>query len=359
MLCGPHQLSFPALLIFHHELGKLYSGLYSTRTATIMDEYSTLRNEYHWTGTSNFLRLSDLLPTLRSFESTNPRDKLYALIPTSIDGGDLLDVDYSLSVEDVYTNAACSIIKNDGNLNFLGHCTAASAASDLTLPSWVPDWTVKIAPEHFYKRSNSGPLYAACGNMPADFQIDRAQLTLRCKGVMLDVVEHTTSTSGDMLPGHEIFDSWLEWISSVGFSTPSPPSADTQTAEEILLRTLVADCGERTGMDMGSRIQTANFRKEYIMDALSADTQKTLRGPHPAYHHRKLFLTRKGYLGLGPKHVLQGDNVSILKGGSVPVILRKNNEHVRMIGEAYVHMIMDGEAIETADDENFETVVIH
>jgi hypothetical protein len=112
-------------------------------------------------------------------------------------------------------------------------------------------------------------------------------------------------------------------------------------------------------MDIGSRIPTADFRKEYVLDALSADTQKTLQGPDPAYHHRKLFLTQKGYLGLGPKHVLQGDIVSILKGGSVPVILRNNNEHVRMIGEAYVHNIMDGEAIEAADDENFETVVIH
>ena len=53
-------------------------------------------------------RLADLLPVLRGFAATNPRGKLNALIPTSIDGDELLDVGYDLAVEEVYTNAALS-----------------------------------------------------------------------------------------------------------------------------------------------------------------------------------------------------------------------------------------------------------
>jgi hypothetical protein len=102
-----------------------------------MEVYSELRREYREKGVSDCLRMADLLPTLRGFAATNPRDKLYALIPTSLDGAELLDVDYGLSVEDVYTQAALAFIRTHRNLNILGHCTKSEKGSKLALPSWV------------------------------------------------------------------------------------------------------------------------------------------------------------------------------------------------------------------------------
>lgn len=118
VLCGSHQVDFDALRECIRDLCQVNAAQFSTRTALIMDEYSQIRRAYHRSGTSDYLQLADLLSTLRGFEATNPRDKLYALIPTSIDGNDLLDVDYALSVEDVYFNAARSILRNDSNLVF-------------------------------------------------------------------------------------------------------------------------------------------------------------------------------------------------------------------------------------------------
>ncbi|KAK4228914.1 heterokaryon incompatibility protein-domain-containing protein [Podospora fimiseda] len=61
--------------------------------------------------------------------------------------------------------------------------------------------------------------------------------------------------------------------------------------------------------------------------------------------NRRLGATERGYLCLLPKHTEVGDQVAILKGGRVPVVLRPRDDGgFRFIGETYVHGIMDGEA---------------
>ncbi|KAL8382349.1 hypothetical protein RB595_006236 [Gaeumannomyces hyphopodioides] len=76
----------------------------------------------------------------------------------------------------------------------------------------------------------------------------------------------------------------------------------------------------------------------------------------PGLMGRKLFLTEKGYLGLGAANVWAGDSVCILPGARVPVILRQmvdegrpvNTEYgpaYKLVGDSYIHGIMDGEAV--------------
>jgi len=161
--CGPYTITFKKLLVVNKIIqhlavsgsGFLNFPRQASLTGTFMDTYSELRCSYHLIGKSNFLRMADLLPSLRGFEATDPRDKLYALIPTSLDGFDLLDVDYSLSVREVYTNAALSFMRHHRNLDVLGHCTEPEQDFKFELPSWVPDWTSDRVPVHFFKRKLS------------------------------------------------------------------------------------------------------------------------------------------------------------------------------------------------------------
>ena len=60
---------------------------------------------------------------------------------------------------------------------------------------------------------------------------------------------------------------------------------------------------------------------------------------------RTLVLTKKGYLGLGPRRARGGDLVCILYGCSVPVIIRKYGQGYRFVGESYIHGLMDGAAV--------------
>ena len=66
---------------------------------------------------------------------------------------------------------------------------------------------------------------------------------------------------------------------------------------------------------------------------------------------RRLFTTSKGYIGLGPSTLREGDLVCVLFGGIVPFTLRQEDGVYRLIGESYVHGLMHGEAIEEMRDD--------
>lgn len=68
--------------------------------------------------------------------------------------------------------------------------------------------------------------------------------------------------------------------------------------------------------------------------------------------HRTMFITSRGMLGFGPRHMSAGDQVWILHGGNVPFVLRPVDEdgcRFRFIGASYVHGIMHGEAVGTSE----------
>jgi hypothetical protein len=62
---------------------------------------------------------------------------------------------------------------------------------------------------------------------------------------------------------------------------------------------------------------------------------------------RAPFVTNKGHPGLSSRHVRQGDLVALVHGAEVPFILRSQpNGKYKIVSEAYVDGIMDGEAAE-------------
>ncbi|EPE33782.1 hypothetical protein GLAREA_06795 [Glarea lozoyensis ATCC 20868] len=67
---------------------------------------------------------------------------------------------------------------------------------------------------------------------------------------------------------------------------------------------------------------------------------------------RKLFISDEGWLGLAPMNSVPGDRIALLEGGRVPFILRPtgNENQFEMVGDAYVHGIMDGEAWDEGKD---------
>jgi hypothetical protein len=56
------------------------------------------------------------------------------------------------------------------------------------------------------------------------------------------------------------------------------------------------------------------------------------------------FQTASGYLGLGPRGMLEGDLVCVLRESSVPVVLRRLDSHYLHLGPCFILGLMDGEA---------------
>jgi hypothetical protein len=53
---------------------------------------------------------------------------------------------------------------------------------------------------------------------------------------------------------------------------------------------------------------------------------------------RCFYITKKGYIGLGPRGIKRGDVISILAGSSVPYVMRPQRDDFCMIGESRVDM---------------------
>lgn len=82
---------------------------------------------------------------------------------------------------------------------------------------------------------------------------------------------------------------------------------------------------------------------------------------------RQLFITSKGYIGLGPVRMMTGDRVAILLGGSTPFVLREYDtseealQHLvqwELLGDCYVHGWMDGELVKNERTEEWPWIVL-
>jgi hypothetical protein len=82
--------------------------------------------------------------------------------------------------------------------------------------------------------------------------------------------------------------------------------------------------------------------------------------------NQAFFVTVKGYIGVGPPDARSGDQVWILCGGQVPFVLRETQQESTafdgacersLVGDAYVHGIMDGEAV--GDNAEMQTVRLY
>lgn len=86
--------------------------------------------------------MGDAMKTLTYLNCGDPRDKVFAvlgIVDPSWSGE--LAPDYSLSVQQVYTNAARALIRTTLGLAFWQGVNHPRANRIPSLPSWVPDWT--------------------------------------------------------------------------------------------------------------------------------------------------------------------------------------------------------------------------
>ncbi|KAI3321424.1 hypothetical protein HD806DRAFT_523911 [Xylariaceae sp. AK1471] len=68
-----------------------------------------------------------------------------------------------------------------------------------------------------------------------------------------------------------------------------------------------------------------------------------------------LFSTSDGYLGWGPHEMLLGDSVCVLNGCHIPLILRQDNLHYKVVGSCFALGLMEGEAMQLVQDEHMSS----
>ncbi|OQV09929.1 hypothetical protein CLAIMM_14002 [Cladophialophora immunda] len=352
-------------------------------------------------GTRDVTQLSKtLLAGIDFREATDPRDQIYGLLGLAPDqrDDDLLRPDYQLSVAQVYTRAAFKIMRDSENLQLLSLADRQCRAEDL--PSWCHDFAEK-AP--FNPQPYAWKLFNAC--TATDFKVNlNAELGLEVRGHHLDAVTHVTGPRTPESLSRALFLSWVNEgfdlaEKQCGTGAVEQTMIDPQNPlVEVYGRTLIGDTF--TQSDGYNRRATSDDIKllygwiNWIGKNIPPTTRDWASREPPAKfteiastvlgrtQSKKLFATKDKRLGLGistvfgqEKEVMAGDQVWLLQGSKLPVVLRPmppaNTQNTSgattpshgahrqyaFVGTAYVHGIMDGEACPGPDQFTDITLV--
>ncbi len=252
------------------------------------------------------------------------------------------------------------------------------------LPSWVPDW-----------RWSEGIILAepicphrAHGDSTVMLEIvQKDHLVLRTRGAEIDTIEAYSRLllSKDFYgkktldqPSTTIERLWHEICRKERFNL-NDRYLDGQGAFFAFMQTLSNGCVQAAGHERRPYREVLDrvwLRKaaRYILETLGAsddvsegvqraaegrehesDHEKWSRWATSASEGRVFARTGTGYYVLGPAALEAGDVVCVLFGGKVPFCLRPMGRSYLLVGECYVHGLMNGEAIDMlARDEVHE-----
>ncbi|KAL8783698.1 MAG: hypothetical protein Q9213_004437 [Squamulea squamosa] len=199
--------------------------------------------------------ITHLLPSSKFMNSTDPRDRIFALLGMTFSSryeDDLLTPDYSLTTREVYIMVATHILKSRQTLDILAHVShdnqnwegQASRDSVRTLPSWVTDWSMMMMalPIDLGGIHGEEPIYQASLDRvsPVPIQFLADGLVLCVRGVLVDSILSVGSKAPRMLTS--VFAQWRKMV----------PQADeeffleNQTAREAFWRTILCDAWDGT-----------------------------------------------------------------------------------------------------------------
>ncbi|TVY80786.1 Heterokaryon incompatibility protein 6 OR allele [Lachnellula suecica] len=301
------------------------------------------------------LSLPDVLRSTPSFSSTDPRDRIFAMLGL-IRGPDTLDMlpDYSRSNEDVFKDIAIrSFSLEGGGFEMLSLAGGVSNAA-LNVPSWAPGWI----PDPRSIIGLDGQYNTALDSAPAfSFSND------------LNWVNAVLGTMGEdrnaLILGYQFeIDFFKECEAIASISNPYPTGEDFA---EAYTRLLIGDLKIFEGLASSPQQSlkdgyeywryTQDHLEDILAQRLNKQDKKMLSSQSEAgklYHKaidvaifgKKFCRTEKRYLGWVGAEAQPGDIVCIFLGASVPYVLRsENNGFYKLVGECYVHGIMYGETL--------------
>lgn len=147
----------------------------------------------------------------------------------------------------------------------------------------------------------------------------------------------------------EIFRTWaariIEFYRYIGEKYPSGCSY-----YEAICRTLIVTRG-----------RSAPQFEEAIANLSTSPLYKEVFGHFGDYVvPRSFYITKKGYIGLAPDNVRVGDTLAIFWGGNTPYIIRQRDDgsSYEFVGETYTYGLMNGEALEIGDAEEYDFLLL-
>ena len=255
---------------------------------------------------------------------TDPRDKIYAFSTLTNDLG--IFPDYSKSVQEVYLNATVAQMKRYQSLDII--CQSYFGQGRLSLPTWVPDWTMTSGPRPLlydtYGRSQG---LMDLKTKPAEIKVDVGRGTLHVKGLQIDTLREVRQPLEDVA---DISGCLGDWASTLASQKIQPRARNDLTQLYMAAMekmSLAASSRPRRGPE--GRSSRYNLPKDWLL----GDKLKAINHLSKIVFRRRLFLTQDNWWGIGPSNAQEGDLVCLLQGCDLPVQLRNEGDHFIFVGE--------------------------
>ena len=408
--CGPHSTGWDELVICLRSL-RLRKAYYDTpdRAAKAYRNLEMIQELRSKLRMSKSIPLLRVLQGSYGSEATDPRDKIFALLGLCFDAHQYVPViSYKFPLRDTILNMTVQAINNTRNLDLIcmqGLTQTRNPAQDLKLPTWVPNW-LSIGNHPFNDRmvgyltghyeeihsDRTSIAWHASTDTYYRHHLPPNIITLTVDGALVGIIDGLTpaaglsawsrlhqSGSGEMTTKtkHEtlvdvfktltfaadptsLYDkvftqrffrsinkerrsssslkSVRDWFDSSGdLRIRGTPLREWTASGEIISNYALEHAPLRpsTGVDRA--------QDEFTLETSVEQTlAKILR------NGMRLMTTMDGDIGWAHPLALPGDGVFLLRGCSMPVILRELNDDqyplsFQVVGDAYIHGVMQGE----------------
>ncbi|EHA25226.1 hypothetical protein ASPNIDRAFT_42414 [Aspergillus niger ATCC 1015] len=359
--------------------------------------------------------LLHILIKSRRFRCLDPRDKVYALLGLLGDRArgerHLYPIYKDRSVSKVYISTAIYILEETDDLLLLAHAEGKDFRNIRDLPSWVPDWSCQRG---LGLGITGYSRFTAAGTLKRFLQINEAKSHLTVRGLWLDRVAQVGESKDEAIKFKDLayFPGWLSILLALPLKYHTG-----QPRAEVFWRTLITDTAARVPQpahhpapdEFGCAFRKWIIRivSEWSNKPLSTEKTDFLdqlyqlfnsdetshfqyavgkqgNGPenngdispvhtgnsyapygdayevHVNYSSQtRLIRTDSNYLGLATTSIKEGDSIWIVAGSRVPLVLREADERgvYRVVGGAYVHGFMQGEALNLGGEFTFIKIV--
>ncbi|KAH8903333.1 HET-domain-containing protein [Coniochaeta sp. PMI_546] len=332
--------------------------------------------------------LLDVLARFKNVHSTDPRDRVFGLLGLVTEQHDIR-VDYGKSVGDVFAEVAVCLINSLGNLDIICQNPWAKDKQTAGLASWVPDFADEeysnrdartgFARMLFAQRSIFTAGRAKC-DVPVKVQVKDGKWKIRAKGAVIGRLGRVLHEEcHDDMSNENNNSSWSMHVARrwmlLYFSTELLDAPEDSRKLEAFWRTLVMDCGAYPIRRLSDQLIEENWpdwdfylrydgpmdpkeAKEEDRERLEESWWKYSTGRQMWNRNRDEWtfcLSDDGMYLMVRRGAREGDLVTVLDGGKVPVILREipsedgqEKEYV-VVCAAYVHGFMDGKAVEMCE----------
>jgi len=325
----------------------------------------------------------------RGTKATYAQDRIVALLGLAVDSSELKigkpDYGAAFGNEELLTRAARALIETGGKIDILCYSQFPKEPGLQGLPSWVPDWRPNLRPSFYTTEELTDPhLFFAAGphRLVEALKHPAAEhpKVLRLKGYSVDIIEDVgRDVWADEKMDHDWFLRFFSQIDNIWRRSLEKVVRiyGEQTGRqkvEARWRVLIGDiyCTQTEGSRRATPDVVVRYKElvEYVqllqeVHLLSGKEWKEahekllarnragrtgdmFRASMSVMKGKRPFLTRLGYLGMGPAEARAGDKVVVFCGGRIPFVLRPkeaSEELLSFIGESFCHGVMDGQAV--------------